>query len=105
MAWGEGATMSIRKYDIFNVIQQQFPLLLCLLLQVLTLFILYELLVEDIRVKLQQRQQVCFICTIQFNDCLLMSFLETLTVLFVSLYDCRIPSRPTDGLAERTERA
>ena len=74
-------------------------------LQVLTLFILYELLVEDTQVKLQQRQQVCFICTIQFNDCLLMSFLETLTVPFVSLYDCRKPSRPADGLVEQTEGA
>ena len=36
---------------------------------------------EDIRVKLQQQQQVCFIFTIQFNDYLLMSSLEKLTAL------------------------
>ena len=36
---------------------------------------------EDIRVKLQQQQQVCFIFTIQFNDYLLISFLAKLTVL------------------------
>ena len=49
--------------------------------QVLTLFIPRELLVEDIRVKLQQQQLVCFIFTIQFNDYLILSFLEKLTVL------------------------
>ena len=86
MAGGKGATNMIRDYDIFNVLQQHFPLLLCLL------ELLVELLVEDIRMKLQQQQLICFIFTIQFNDCLLMSFLETLTVLFVSLYYCRIPS-------------
>ena len=82
MAGGKGATNMIRDYDIFNVLQQHFPLLLCL----------HEHLVEDIRMKLQQQQLVCFIFTIQFNDCLFMSFLETLTVLFVLLYYCRIPS-------------
>ena len=33
-----------------------------------------------------------------------MSFLETLTVPFVSLHDCRKPSRPADGLVKRTDR-
>ena len=54
MAGGKGATNMIRDYDIFNVLQQHFPLLLCLC----------ELLVEDIRMKLQQQQLVCFIFTI-----------------------------------------
>ena len=30
MAGGKGATNMIRDYDIFNVLQQHFPLLLCL---------------------------------------------------------------------------
>ena len=81
MAGGIGATMLICKYDIFNVNNNNFRFCFVYWFQVLTLFILHELLVEDIRVKLQQQQQVCFIFTIQFNDYLLMSFLEKLTVL------------------------
>ena len=81
MAGGIGATMLIRKYDIFYINNNNFRFCFVCWFQVLTSFILHELLVEDIRVKLQQQQQVCFIFTIQFNDYLLMSFLEKLTVL------------------------
>ena len=81
MAGGIGATMLIRKYDIFNVNNNNFRFCFVYWFQILTLFILHELLVEDIRVKLQQQQQVCFIFTIQFNDYLLMSSLEKLTAL------------------------
>ena len=42
MAGGKGATNMIRDYDIFNVLQQLSPFLLCL----------HELFVEDIRMKL-----------------------------------------------------
>ena len=34
-----------------------------------------------------------------------MSLLETLTVPFVWLYDCRKPSGPADGLVERAKGA
>ena len=81
MAGGIGATILIRKYDISNVNNNNFRFCFVYWFQVLTLFILHELLVEDIRVKLQQQQQVCFMFAIQFNDYLLLSFLEKLTVL------------------------